>query len=93
MFSDADLYAMINLVESTMSCVSHVLNLCLSFCLRGTGHLSIPDVFLGAAHQVLLLPSPWSPAVLTEWLLWSMLVDQLLVIQPTDSLVRLQYDV
>ncbi|XP_067434329.1 putative ferric-chelate reductase 1 isoform X2 [Thunnus thynnus] len=37
-------------------------------------------VFLGAAQQALLLPSPWSPAVLTGWLLWIVLVDLLLLI-------------
>ncbi|XP_034427705.1 putative ferric-chelate reductase 1 isoform X7 [Hippoglossus hippoglossus] len=37
-------------------------------------------VFLGAAQQALLLPSPWSPAVLTGWLLWIMMVDLLLLI-------------
>ncbi|CAB1456995.1 unnamed protein product [Pleuronectes platessa] len=37
-------------------------------------------VFLGAAQQALLLPSPWSPALLTGWLLWIMMVDLLLLI-------------
>ncbi|KAM7390913.1 hypothetical protein PAMA_008895 [Pampus argenteus] len=37
-------------------------------------------VFLGAAQQALLLPSSWSPAVLTVWLLWIVLADLLLLI-------------
>nr|XP_046227921.1 putative ferric-chelate reductase 1 [Scatophagus argus]XP_046227922.1 putative ferric-chelate reductase 1 [Scatophagus argus] len=37
-------------------------------------------VFLGSAQQALLLPSPWSPAVLTGWLLWIVLVDLMLLI-------------
>ncbi|XP_050922681.1 putative ferric-chelate reductase 1 isoform X2 [Lates calcarifer] len=37
-------------------------------------------VFLGAAQQALLLPSPWSPAVLTGWVLWIVLTDLLLLI-------------
>ncbi|XP_040921469.1 putative ferric-chelate reductase 1 [Toxotes jaculatrix] len=39
-------------------------------------------VFLGAAQQALLLPIPWSPAVLTGWLLWIVLADLLLLIHP-----------
>ncbi|XP_051266202.1 putative ferric-chelate reductase 1 isoform X2 [Dicentrarchus labrax] len=42
--------------------------------------LAAACVFLGAAQQALLLPSPWSPVVLTGWLLWIVLVDQLLLI-------------
>ncbi|AWP20996.1 putative ferric-chelate reductase 1 [Scophthalmus maximus] len=37
-------------------------------------------VFLGAAQQALLLPGPWSPAVLTAWLLWIVLADLLLLV-------------
>ncbi|TKS88092.1 putative ferric-chelate reductase 1 [Collichthys lucidus] len=37
-------------------------------------------VFLGVAQQALLLPSPWSPAVLIGWLLWIVLADLLLLI-------------
>ncbi|XP_058483953.1 putative ferric-chelate reductase 1 [Solea solea] len=42
--------------------------------------LAMVCVFLGVAQQALLLPSPWSPAVLTGWLLWIMLTDLLLLI-------------
>ncbi|XP_071341666.1 putative ferric-chelate reductase 1 isoform X2 [Trachinotus anak] len=44
--------------------------------------LAMVCVFLGAAQQALLLPSPWSPAMLTAWLLWIVLTDLLLLIYP-----------
>ncbi|XP_051795999.1 putative ferric-chelate reductase 1 [Acanthochromis polyacanthus] len=37
-------------------------------------------VFQGPGQQALLLPSPWSPAVLTGWMLWILLADLLLLI-------------
>uniref|UniRef100_A0A3B4XG49 Ferric chelate reductase 1 n=1 Tax=Seriola lalandi dorsalis TaxID=1841481 RepID=A0A3B4XG49_SERLL len=42
--------------------------------------LSTVCVFLGAAQQALLLPSPWSPSGLTAWLLWILLAELLLLI-------------
>ncbi|XP_071780167.1 putative ferric-chelate reductase 1 [Centroberyx gerrardi] len=42
--------------------------------------LAVVGVFLGAGQQALLLPGPWSPAVLTGWLLWIVLTDLLLLI-------------
>ncbi|XP_022622491.1 ferric-chelate reductase 1 [Seriola dumerili] len=42
--------------------------------------LSTVCVFLGAAQQALLLPSPWSPSVLTAWLLWILLAELLLLV-------------
>ncbi|KAM9337350.1 putative ferric-chelate reductase 1 [Symphorus nematophorus] len=42
--------------------------------------LAVVCVFLGAAQQALMLPSPWSPAVMTGWLLWIVLADLLLLI-------------
>ncbi|CAK6973285.1 putative ferric-chelate reductase 1 [Scomber scombrus] len=41
--------------------------------------LAVVCVFLGAGQQALLLPSPWSPIVLTGWLLWIVLADLLLL--------------
>ncbi|KAF1372753.1 hypothetical protein PFLUV_G00251860 [Perca fluviatilis] len=40
--------------------------------------LAVGCVFLGVAQQTLPLPSPWSSAVLTGWLLWIVLADLLL---------------
>ncbi|KAF7644850.1 hypothetical protein LDENG_00214640 [Lucifuga dentata] len=42
--------------------------------------LAAACVFLGVQQQALLLPTPWSPAVLIGWLLWIVLVDVLLLI-------------
>ncbi|XP_029385463.1 putative ferric-chelate reductase 1 isoform X2 [Echeneis naucrates] len=42
--------------------------------------LAVACVFLGSTQQALLLPSPWSTAVLTAWLLWIMLADLLILI-------------
>ncbi|XP_029002278.1 putative ferric-chelate reductase 1 isoform X2 [Betta splendens] len=42
--------------------------------------LAVVCLFLGAAQQALLLPSPWSPVVLAAWLLWIVLSDMLLLI-------------
>ncbi|XP_029313450.1 putative ferric-chelate reductase 1 [Cottoperca gobio] len=43
--------------------------------------LAVVCVFLGAAQQALQLPSPWSAAVLTGWLLWIVLANLLLLIR------------
>ncbi|XP_035853977.1 putative ferric-chelate reductase 1 isoform X1 [Sander lucioperca] len=40
--------------------------------------LAVGCVFLGVAQQTLPLPSPWSSAVLTGWLLWIVLANLLL---------------
>lgn len=42
--------------------------------------LPVACMFLGAAQQALLLPSLWSPTLLTGWLLWIVLADLLLLI-------------
>ncbi|XP_041824125.1 putative ferric-chelate reductase 1 isoform X2 [Melanotaenia boesemani] len=42
--------------------------------------LAVVCVFLAFNQQLLLLPSPWSPAVLAGWLLWILLADLLLLI-------------
>ncbi|XP_063768568.1 putative ferric-chelate reductase 1 isoform X2 [Eleginops maclovinus] len=48
----------------------------------GTGGqiLAVACVFLGVAQQALLLPGPYSPAMLTAWLLWIVLAHLLLQI-------------
>ncbi|XP_028289304.1 putative ferric-chelate reductase 1 [Parambassis ranga] len=42
--------------------------------------LAVVCAFLGPAQQALLLPRPWSLAVMTGWLLWILLADLCLLI-------------